>query len=191
MDTLRLRHLVPVPFVILLVCSGCGTGDCYPIEEGDEVTLSLVEPYDEDSVTLYRPGGIGDTRGVPSCDGFDGLMPGANIGLRLEPRVEAPPDCERYEISFTSGAPTLTDVRPMPFAVVGTVVAADGCTGEWSFGVGIDTENTFGPVVPGEEPPVIVRRQFETTDVDSCPTFASDTGRYLCIDVFVATLEMR
>ena len=191
MSSLRPIHALVVPLVPLLLGSDCAaTEPCYPFEDGDQITVTLVEPYDEESVTRYRPGGIGDTGGVPSCEGFDGLVPGAELDIDIGPEVVSP-GCEAYELSLASPEPALEEAMPGPFGIVGTVIGSDGCRGDWKLDLVADPDDPFASVVPGEAPPAIVRRQFETTDVDTCPMFPSDTGRFLCIDVYVATLEMR
>jgi hypothetical protein len=162
-------------------------GPTYAAELLEYYTPSSSAHYDDQYVQAY----LG-----PSCNGFDGLVPGARLSLTITESTLVMGDCKQLE-GTVNGLPNGETWTHDPSAsVVGgfgsyQVFFAEGrvtsgsCRGRYKVTVGRPSSSTslFTVAEPGTTPNMVLGRSFLPE--------ASDGGGFceVCADTFVARLE--
>lgn len=171
--------------------------DCYTgLDSSASILVTLADALVEDGGS---GGDAGSASTLPSCQGLDGIVPGAALLLDLEraPRPHTKIDaCYGYELAGLEGAEGVSSFEPsrsgLPEALVlasGPYSApeARGCRGHWSFSLSPATKPPEGalvsPLDAGPSEPWILERSIRLEQAHFCPGFTT-RGQLHCKDRF-------
>jgi hypothetical protein len=185
--------------VALLTCGACYEPPlCDPELKLDVTYVATVsEIYNQQSSAQYDSRFILDIAGVPSCAGFDGLVPGATISVRtteafrrtgscrgMEGVVLSLPNGEQWQADFNAGVMGAFWQYNI-FTAQGEVVSGP-CRGVYSvtFGRPVQHVSVFLGTNPGDLPSMVLGRSFLPTDSDG------GSNCSMCADTFVAQLAL-
>lgn len=140
------------------------------------------------------------TSQLPSCQGIDGLKPGAALTLTMSqgPRPQNTSQaCYRYDTSAISGATDVSVGAPASLSGIDALTVVDGqfastsstgCSGTWSMVLRPASVPESGPLISpfdaGPDHPWFVEREITIGQAEHCGAPLNGSGEITCEDVF-------
>lgn len=169
--------------------------DCYEdLGKSASILVTLADAAADDGGS---GGDSGSASRLPSCQGLDGIAPGAALLLDLErgARPYTTHDaCYGYELKGIEGAEGVSSFEPSPIGPFNALVSARGaysaadargCRGGWSFSLSPVTPPPAGtlisPLAAGASEPWILVRSMNLEQAHFCPGF-TERGLLSCED---------